>query len=118
MKHTIRQHGQLTQIDCELGSGLIDKNCKEILAGDIVKVDLPALIEARAKGHYFNNEALGALIAFRHYLDDAVIDFWHATFVLKTADKTGHMRPDMWICPLRHFCHDGEFIEVVGHVNQ
>ena len=37
MKHTIRQHGQLTQIDCELGSGMIDKNGREIIEGDIVE---------------------------------------------------------------------------------
>lgn len=36
MKHTIRQHGQLTQIDCELGSKLLDKNGREIIEGDIV----------------------------------------------------------------------------------
>ena len=38
MKHTIRQHGQLTQIDCELGSGMVDKNGREIIEGDIVNV--------------------------------------------------------------------------------
>ena len=37
MKHTICQHGQLTQIDCELGSGIFDKNGKEIFEGDIVE---------------------------------------------------------------------------------
>lgn len=36
MKHTIRQNGQITQIDCELGSGIFDKNGKEIIEGDIV----------------------------------------------------------------------------------
>lgn len=38
MIHTIRQHGQLTQIDCELGSGFFDKNGKEICEGDKVKI--------------------------------------------------------------------------------
>lgn len=36
MKHTIRQNGQITQIDCEIGSGLFDKNGIEIIEGDIV----------------------------------------------------------------------------------
>ena len=36
MKHTIRRYGQLEQIDCELGSGVLDKNCREIIEGDIV----------------------------------------------------------------------------------
>lgn len=35
MKHTIRRYGQLEQIDCELGSGIFDKNGKEICEGDI-----------------------------------------------------------------------------------
>lgn len=39
MKHTIRQHGQLVQIDCELGSGVLDKNGREIFEGDIVRFD-------------------------------------------------------------------------------
>lgn len=36
MKHTIRQNGQITQIDCELGSGIFDKNGIEIFEGDII----------------------------------------------------------------------------------
>lgn len=37
MKHTIRRYGQLEQIDCELGSGYIDINGREIIEGDLVK---------------------------------------------------------------------------------
>lgn len=37
MKHTIRQNRQLTQIDCELGSGILDKNGKEISDGDRIQ---------------------------------------------------------------------------------
>lgn len=37
MLHTIRRYGQLEQIDCELGSGYIDINGREIIEGDLVK---------------------------------------------------------------------------------
>ena len=39
MKHTIRINGAVKKIDCELGSGILDKNGREILEGDKVKVD-------------------------------------------------------------------------------
>lgn len=41
MKHTIRQYGQLTQIDCELGSDIRDKHGKEIIEGDRVRALTP-----------------------------------------------------------------------------
>ena len=37
MKHNIRINGQIQTIDCELGSGILDKNGKEIFEGDKVK---------------------------------------------------------------------------------
>ena len=37
MKHTIRQHGQLTQIDCEFGTGILDRKGREIIESDYVK---------------------------------------------------------------------------------
>ena len=36
MKHNIRINGSVTQIDCELGSGIFDKHGKEIFEGDRV----------------------------------------------------------------------------------
>lgn len=37
MKHTIRINGKIKQIDCELVSGILDKNGKNMVEGDIVK---------------------------------------------------------------------------------
>ena len=36
MKHNIRINGEVKEIDCELGSGIFDKNGHEIFEGDIV----------------------------------------------------------------------------------
>lgn len=49
MKYTIRQHGQLTQIDCELGSGRFDKNGREIIEGDKVKTPDGEIVKVRAE---------------------------------------------------------------------
>lgn len=34
MKHNIRINGEVKTVDCELGSGVFDKNGKEIFEGD------------------------------------------------------------------------------------
>ena len=38
MKHNIRINGEVKEIDCELGSGILDKNGREIFFGDKVKI--------------------------------------------------------------------------------
>jgi len=41
MKHHIRINGEIKEIDCEFGSGILDKNGREIFEGDRVKLILP-----------------------------------------------------------------------------
>lgn len=41
MKHNIRINGQVKEIDCELGSGILDKHGREIFEGDKVKALTP-----------------------------------------------------------------------------
>lgn len=38
MKHNIRINGEVKAIDCELGSGILDKNGREVFEGDKVKI--------------------------------------------------------------------------------
>lgn len=38
MKHNIRINGEVKEIDCELGSGILDKNGREIFEGNKLQV--------------------------------------------------------------------------------
>lgn len=36
MNHTVREHRQLTRLDCEIGTGIADKHGREVIEGDRV----------------------------------------------------------------------------------
>ena len=37
MKHNIRINGEVKEVDCQLGSGILDKNGREIFEGDTIR---------------------------------------------------------------------------------
>lgn len=37
MKHNIKINGEVKEIDCELGSGILDQNGREIFEGDTIR---------------------------------------------------------------------------------
>lgn len=87
MKHNIRINGEIKEIDCELGSGIFDKNGNEIFEGDRVKVNT-----ANAHNKF------------------AIVAFHDCAFWLMVTDNS--READVGALPVA-----SHQIEVVGHVN-
>lgn len=66
MKHNIRINGQVQEMDFELGSGIFDKNGREIFEGDIVKVTFDDDDTDAGKVEFFSGEF--------HVLDELLSD--------------------------------------------
>lgn len=109
MKHTIRQHGQLTQIDCELGTNVRDKNGVELVEGDLVKVDVDAI-------RHSNEYGLGEF-EYNPPADNLTTVFYRCgEFVLMWDVDDGVTWSSL--CEIAAFKGRERFIEVIGHANQ
>lgn len=115
MKHNLKfPDGTIKAVDCKLGSGVVDRNGKEIFEGDYVKIDFAALSEAFVQGRYFDAKTFQRLISQQKKLDKLLVRFWQANFVL-FVPATAYSDA-LYLCSLDNFCHESEFIEIVGHV--
>ena len=91
MKHSIRINGQVQQFDCELGSGIQDKNGIEIFEDNLVKMSLTFDFD----GIVFVRDKI-----YRVYFSRASFFVWHNDAEILLAD------------------FDEDYIEVVGHIAQ
>ena len=67
MKHRIRINGEVKELDCELGSGVLDKNGREIFEGDKIRINGKDVCSI-----YWTNRGWQLQHYWGYYLDEIV----------------------------------------------